>query len=406
MPNRLTDQRGEPTTISLRGEHFQESEEYGASITMFFRIGKEVSWRTCPACLGSRTSARAQFSRLPILLFPVDKEVRHEVPRRPLKIRICNACGHEFALGNPQRLLREIYNKWYRYYPMHAKEIFDRSYRTPMDHAITDALSAFSNETASILEIGANNPQALTWLSQLGHDVVGVAPDAPANDSRFLRGNVEDLVTSKKFNLIIAKFTLEHVVNLDAHLKKIRSLLSEGGLFLFQIPNCEQWKRQGIDSYFAHEHRHYFSGLSARFLLHRNGFRYEFKSQDHDPSIILLAREDKVSRVQSPKALEVAVADASRSGETVLYGAGLPLLRWVYSEPKRRDTFRLIRLVDDNESLHGRFLPGTNLMVEAPKIIENRPENTVIVTANPTHHEAIQARIVGIAPDVDVVMAS
>jgi SAM-dependent methyltransferase len=84
-------------------------------------------------------------------------------------------------------------------------------------------------EPARVLEIGCGDGYLASALSQAGHSVVAVDPDAP-DGAIFRRMKFEELDDPGPFDLVVAVLALHHVEDLGDALDKASSLLAADGV--------------------------------------------------------------------------------------------------------------------------------------------------------------------------------
>ena len=62
----------------------------------------------------------------------------------------------------------------------------------------------------------------------------------------------------EKFDCIVSRFNLEHILDLNEFMEKIKTDLKPSCLLFIQVPNSQNFLSNGIINIFAHEHAHYF----------------------------------------------------------------------------------------------------------------------------------------------------
>lgn len=118
------------------------------------------------------------------------------------------------------------------------------------DGRVLDAPSLdqqFGWRTLRICDIGCGDARLLWRLSQLGHHVAGVEPDAQARAAAppavsVLEGTAEDLPATlqrESFDLVIMSHVLEHCREPVPALRNAAALLAPQGMLLCEVPNNE-----------------------------------------------------------------------------------------------------------------------------------------------------------------------
>lgn len=111
------------------------------------------------------------------------------------------------------------------------------------------------------------NAVAVEWLRGRGHDEV-------------FHGRLEDYVTEHKYDIIMAWGVVEHVLDPDAFLRSVSSLLVPGGLFVSEVPHgqsllVDMTRKTGIDPQrilMGEQHIVLYSTLAYVSMHERNGF--------------------------------------------------------------------------------------------------------------------------------------
>ena len=99
----------------------------------------------------------------------------------------------------------------------------------------------------NLLEIGVGAGQSILWFEEEGFDVKGIEPDGrnvsminrKLKTGKVIESSVEDFSTEEEFNVIWMSHVLEHLIEPDKFLKKIKMNLKKDGVFFIEVPNCE-----------------------------------------------------------------------------------------------------------------------------------------------------------------------
>ena len=98
-----------------------------------------------------------------------------------------------------------------------------------------------------ILEIGVGGGQASFWFEQKGFEVTGIEPDErnvklineKLKRGKIIQGFGEDYASKEKFEIIWMSHVLEHMVDLEGFLNRIKNNLKDNGIFFIEVPNAE-----------------------------------------------------------------------------------------------------------------------------------------------------------------------
>lgn len=156
--------------------------------------------------------------------------------------------------------------------------------RTSRDHwrEFADYLfSKFSYRESTVLEIGSNDGFLLEVLQKNGYRVLGV--DASNSMSNFAKAKGINTLTgifgeseqifneiidfSKFYNIIVANNVLNHSNDPINFIKYVKKLLSNDGVFVFEVPYWFQTIKSLHFDQIYHEHITYFTVKSIRELL-------------------------------------------------------------------------------------------------------------------------------------------
>lgn len=110
-----------------------------------------------------------------------------------------------------------------------------------------DALEKYVPVMAEVLDVGCGNGHTLDYFRQrqgqvklYGIDLSQVAIDLCAKkmpEGNFQAAFLAEYDPGKKFQTIVCLGSAEHFTDLEGDLKKMKSLLSEGGVCYMEIPN-------------------------------------------------------------------------------------------------------------------------------------------------------------------------
>jgi hypothetical protein len=354
----------------------------------------------CPACKSSDISAVQSFERFPAILFAIEPEKAASVAEAPLRIGGCRNCGHLFATSIDEKFNSELYTDYYYLYPFSQLESMEAQYRTPFKSAF-DYLTSAIGPQKRLLEIGCSDEAELSDFLALGFQCTGISPGAkPSHKIEMIDGFYEAHALSKKYDVIVSRFNLEHIVDLDRFFGKVNSDLDQHGLFVVQVPNVEFFLRAGILNVFAHEHPQYFCAHSLRQVFDRLGFECVSMQGENSPSLVFAGRRkspvpqtiELLSRNQKYLKQLQSAFETYRDKKIVLYGASLSLTALLYDEGRSADLDERILIVDDNPKLWGRTMPHSRVPIQGfSEDLSN--DAIVILMLNPIYHDRVLKKI-------------
>lgn len=367
----------------------------------------------CPACLSKNVAMLTAIKNFPAILFPIEQDKRRQVAAGDLSVYMCQSCGHGFLVDLDVEFNNRLYVDYYYLYPFSSLESMNPHYRAPFEKVFDLYVKGGAGE--KLLEIGCSDERQFDGFIARGFDCVGVSPGASTGKRvTLVDGYYERTPLNQKFSVIVSRFNLEHIISPDPYLEKVRSELSEGGLFIAQVPNYDFFIQAGIICSFAHEHPQYFSEKSLRVLLERLGFQVDLLWGTGHPSLIVVARKNGPSAdmsVQARKNLSYVdqVADLLRLNEGkrfLFYGASLSLAGLLYTDKRIEPYMDRLDLVDDNKLLHGKFMPCTDLVVH-PFSADLAGDNTIVVLIlSQIYHSAVLQKVVSAKPSAVYALES
>lgn len=220
----------------------------------------------CRLCGGRQLISVLELAPTPPANAFVDKNLLNkEQPLFPLNLYFCESCGHVQLLTvvNPEVLFREyVYVSGTS--PTFVKHFSDYAESLHLTYGFVPAKSP-------VVEIGSNDGTLLEQFRRLGYPVLGVDPAQQIADAATKRG----LKTLAKFfsadlaveiksefgpaRIICANNVFAHADNLKDILAGVRTLLSEDGLFVFEVSYLLDVYEGTLFDTIYHEHLAYHS---------------------------------------------------------------------------------------------------------------------------------------------------
>lgn len=356
----------------------------------------------CPACgCGSIANVLSK-PNFPAILFPINLENRFSVTEAELFVLGCKHCDHLFLSEIDEAFNKKLYEDFYYLYPYSNLESMQDAYRKPFEK-VFNFFTRDNLTNQSLLEIGCSSEDQLNFFRKKGFSCTGISPGINSSeDTCLIDGFYESTPFVEKYNYIVSRFNLEHIINLKFFLDKVSAELTDDGLFFVQVPNTQAFLFNGVFGIYAHEHPQYFSKKSLCFAIERSGLELQFLQADiSDPSIILVAkkRPKLLSNLDlAPKNLErmddvIGLLEDQQEISFVFYGAGLSLCSLLYLDRRLINFQDRIIIVDDNPMLSEKYMPNTDLKIQALSSIGGTSEMILLVLLNPVYHRAVLTRI-------------
>jgi SAM-dependent methyltransferase len=345
--------------------------------------------RLCRFCFG-------EFFPKPILNFPNSPtsaqgflEAKSDLSENvDLEIYQCSSCGLVQHILEPVSYYKEV--------------IRAVAYSQEMKEFRVKQLSSWIKEynllkNKKILEIGSGKGEYIELLKLSGaEDVSGIefSYDSILNANSkgldikqgYLDENFKNPWNHNFDGFVIFSF-MEHWPNLSLSLRKLSKILNEGAIGLVEVPNFEFILSNGLYSEFTIDHIFYFDRKSLSHVLENNGYEViNIESEWHN--YILSAKVKKRTKVSTDflltrqeQIIEQLKSFLSRfePHEVIVWGAGHQAL--AVMSMANLDNL-VSHVVDSAEFKQGKFTPGTNLLIKAPKTIHiDKPKAIIIMAA-------------------------
>ena len=338
---------------------------------------------------------------------------------------VCDKCGFVYADQIPSQAEADKHYANMSKYEINYRE--GQASQEQMDHfvKIVDFIQPhIPDSDARILDIGCSTGGLLSILKSRGYShLLGIDPSpACARSTKQLYGiesEVNDIAgfhSNEKFDLVILSAVLEHIIDFDNSMQKIRSLIKDSGLLFLEVPDAERFESHifGPFQQFSTEHINYFSQYSLQNFLSRFSFKmieakpFESRvSSTIDPDIFLVAQktEEKGARItkdtiSEPKVMQyiekclkidsnikdIIANKLSHRGKIIVWGTGVHTQRLIRHgfDPKK-----ILYFVDSNKRFAGKKLDG--IEIKLPEAI--REEDIPILISTHSYQEEIVRQI-------------
>ena len=373
---------------------------------------------TCRCCKSTDLQPLLDLGSLPIA-HRLLKSRGDDFQLYPLKLFLCDACGLVQVLNpiDPEELYRDFNFNFSSWKP---EPQFPDEVDTVMELA----------KPKAVLEIGANDGRFLASLKERGLQTgVGIEPNSVSGASCAERGFAvyPDMLTTDltrrivekhgKFDVLVARQVVEHLVDLGNFFTCAQIALSPGGMVFISVPDVEAQLALGDLSMVWEEHVNYFTEPVLLGLLKGHGFepvsikKYDFSGgclsvlaqrggtpqpRTKPENVIALAKRWPERFKEFGTRLESALGKIRAKGyDVVMYGAGVRALPWANVL-----NFKCLidAALDDRQERQGLFLPLSRLPIVAPESVAKGDKPLLCLLAvNNESEEKVKARFSTIA---------
>ncbi len=368
----------------------------------------------CSACGSNNVSAYYRIDSLPLLLFPVSREVKDSIKAAEIRSYICSDCCHVFTSPLSQEDSALIYGEYYQFYPYDNLESMNVHYRRPFEIFFEESIKNHftkNNDRLSLLEVGCSSGKQLEFFEQFNIDSYGIDP-SPLNvsgDNKIIKGYYNEYEFKNKYDIIVARFVLEHVNDPYSFLSKLNHDLSDRGIAFIQVPNIPEFIHGAMPLFLAHEHSQYFNSYSAAMASKRAGFQVNNFPTGQQQSIMLALTKTGVANpvlptkpgfsvyesfIQMRNSLAVSVKSflSEQKARHAFYGSGLTLSWLLYDLGILRESYQGT-VIDDNPVLSGRFMPLSDFSIHPINQGKINEFPSVILTLNPVYHVKVLQKL-------------
>ena len=324
----------------------------------------------CPIC-GGDTESYKIFNKIPQSSAQLFSDSTLEIKYSSFTAGICRPCFHIVNTTYVSNAVENIYTD--------ANYITKKSISTAMSTNLKDIvdfieanLNLASNE---LLEIGSGSGEIANYFqNQMVVTTVDPCVDSYNNPnithySEFFNKDVVSKI-NKKFDIIIARHVIEHVINPVEFLKLCQSVLTDNGVIYIEVPNLNDIISIERLTDFFNDHIQYFSNSSlskagsianltsvnSRLFLNSAHLGMVFKNSNFDILIRLDCAKLKVTNV---------LAAIDNVDNFIIYGAGAHAVTFA-SLLSTEQKNKILSVVDKDGNKSGKFLPGTQVPISTP----------------------------------------
>jgi SAM-dependent methyltransferase len=349
------------------------------------------------------------FGMLPFVYAPLKKPSNEELPDyMPFILEVDKITGLIVQSPNPEvkNVLNKAYTKGSTFSGMMNNVGIGKQYAEDFLRYIKRQSGRNDFSGCRFLDIGCGMGYLLHRIKELGGTVIGLEPGAHGERGAAKYGVpiIRDFFPSNRiagrFDFILGFGLLEHLSELDKFFKAARAQLKDNGFMIFAVPDCEPYLQTGDISFLLHEHWSYFTAITLRTTIQKfTGIKTMIEKGRFGGTIYSTSRNDKMSKVvvklniadrieefnrfivkSNSAAHEVTryLQAAQNNNQTVgIYVPGRAVN--ILTTVKKKINPAGLRFFDDDDSLHGKFLPGFDIPIESRDDLLKRPTAKVII---------------------------
>lgn len=342
---------------------------------------------TCRLCESPRAMPFLRFARAPATVERLLRaEQRDSDESIDLRIWRCPDCGFIQQEHSP------LPPDYYRSYDKSA--VHSPKMQAYQEGLAEELVRRFDLVGQRVLEAGCGDGYFASRLIRNGVAVTGVDPARPASAAARKRGVevVEDYfnrtlpLPPEGFDAFVARQVVSHVENLNAFFEAVWTFLRPGGLGFLEAPDAAFALRGHRYYDFFADYVNYFTPHTLSQLLGRHGFEVMEATPRAGGEYTLLVFErpstlptvDEVENLATAlrRIVEQELAAGRRLGCWGAGGRGISLLSLAELDSKSIDY-----VIDTAPEKQGLYLPGTRLPVVPPERLQEKPVDTIIITA-------------------------
>lgn len=325
-------------------------------------------------------------------------------------IVVCSKCGfvYNYYENESQDNFDEYYlsknSKTVNYYDIFPKELAEQYF-----HHIYMSIKDFIYKDSSILDIAGGYGEFSRYLMDRGYTNVTMLEMksecieyAKSSGVDVIEGNLLEIpIKGDKYNLVICSHNLEHFIDIDKAILKMKEMIHDSGYIYIEVPNIVEYAQLERAPYhfLTYEHVCHFSKQTLLNIASEFGFEIIYIKQyikcDDYPCLFTLMKKSsgkkgmlkdyisEKSMTDYLKKCECEIATITKIFETnqkplILWGIGASTAQLLN---RCFDACNVVQLIDSNVSRQGiNFRVGQkNLTIEDPKNVTNKDATILIL---------------------------
>jgi 2-polyprenyl-3-methyl-5-hydroxy-6-metoxy-1,4-benzoquinol methylase len=340
----------------------------------------------------------------PAFLVPLPDALARSVQRADLPVLTCRACGHVQQAQPDAELQRAIYETYYSHYQVDTSEALIPHYRDPFRRFFGETFGETEANRRRLLEIGCSSGANVDFLRRFASDYTGIDASERIElarkahpDCSFIKGYFPQALPAGRFDIVVSQFNLEHIGDVRAFLDACGRHVADDGMLVVQVPDIDEFDRNGQPNFLAHEHLQYFRKAPLEHGLRLAGWQPTAWGAD-GASLICAARRTaaKAATVHlNGHAVVDRIVDRFRAAPQIadrpliMYGVG-PQLFWLLQFVVQA---QVAHVIDDNPGYRGMAVPGSGWPVEMLTAEMLRGTPYVVLSLNSIYHPRVLERI-------------
>ena len=356
----------------------------------------------------------------PANAFVNEEKIMEEQPVFPLDVYFCENCYHIQILDivDP-KILFENY-----VYVSGTSSVFVKHFEEYANHILRKFPQP---KDSQILDIGSNDGTLLDFFKEKGFTVLGIDPakeicDKANSDgintiNEFFNFEFSKVVKEKygKMNIITANNVFAHVDDLKDFVKGVKNLLSDDGIFVFEVSYIMDVVQKLLFDTIYHEHLSYHSIISLIPFFRENEMELieTIRTESHGGSLkgivklkkgkykigksvkeyLQHEKEQKLDKLETYneffKRIEVRRDELQKllkklkDDKKIIAGFGAPAKATTFMYQFGIDEKMIDFIIDDNPLKQGLYSPGRHIPVySSEKIYEKNPDYLIILAWN------------------------
>lgn len=351
---------------------------------------KQTKISACRICGGSQLQSVINLPQMPLTDEFVTADRIGKEFTGDIEIAVCTSCGCSQNMNDTD--MDEYYNEYT--YSVQSSGFAIQFMNTLAARIKQRYFSA--KATPKVIEIGSGTGEQLLEFKKLGFEVLGVEPSEKLVDyansigiptlHAFFDEHISEKLPAgfKSVDLIISSYTFDHIPHPVSVLKKINSLLNEGGVTVHEVHDLELIRKRNEYCLFEHEHYTYLNERTMSYVLGSNSFEVDtfdlLNSQEKRANSLLVAARKSNSPKNYPVDIQFEVSELkslfanvlesiariegwleeNKNHTIVAYGAGG---RGIMTIAALKNARRISYIVDKNPKAENIFAPKSHLPV-------------------------------------------
>lgn len=285
---------------------------------------------------------------------------------------------------------------------------------------IEHVLAIWGKDIKNILEVGCGGCTILSDLQKKGYDVIGVDPspialrDGKKKGVRVIQEFFPTPQFTDKVDLIFHSDVQEHVADPVKFLDNQRKQLSENGLIIISLPDCNEGVERGELSMAMHQHLNYFDTESLRNTVEAAGLTVlTIEVAKYGGSLYCCAQNKPVNTYQNKngfqkyenfeKCIEANLQKVSAellcmlNDKTKTVGFYVPLRTLPYVAALSR--YEGFRFFDDTHHWYNRAFDGMEVYIENFNDLKNNPVSDLYIMSL-TFGDVIKRKVESQIPEI------